>query len=186
MTPDNAIIRPTTDHFACAFAVSTLFGSPKESIYCRPAMTNEITVTIPSTVNIQLKKVARTQRTGPEKQMAGKEKTLPKEVEALPVERPTPVGTQVPPSILVPAGQETGPLPEPDPLPTPVNGAPLKPEPLPTEPEPLPEPEPERYPTEHSTAQTIRDTLPSAAQDILLKAIPAQPALLTSYVARSS
>ena len=245
MTPDRATINPTIDHFIWALAVSTLFGSPRESIYCSPAITNEITVTIPSTVSIQLRKVARTQSTGPEKQIAGNEKTLPNEVETLPVERPTPVGTQVPPSKLVPAGHETGPppepLPEPEPLPTPVKGGvPLEPlpdpdpellpEPLPDpdpepepepepnhpqlEPEPLPDPEllpeplpdpdpepelepeplplpeleplPEGYPTEHSTAQTIKDTLPSAAQDILLKAIPVQPALLTSYVARSS
>ena len=212
MTPDRATINPTIDHFIWALAVSTLFGSPRESIYCSPAITNEITVTIPSTVSIQLRKVARTQSTGPEKQIAGNEKTLPNEVETLPVERPTPVGTQVPPSKLVPAGHETGPppepLPEPEPLPTPVKGGvPLEPlpdpdpellpEPLPDpdpepelEPEPLPLPEleplPEGYPTEHSTAQTIKDTLPSAAQDILLKAIPVQPALLTSYVARSS
>ena len=243
MTPDRATISPTTDHFIWALAVSTLFGSPRESIYCSPAITNEITVTIPSTVSIQLRKVARTHSTGPEKQMAGNEKTLPNEVETLPVDKPTPVGTQVPPSKLVPAGHETGPLPEllpePEPPPTPVKGGvpleplplpdpellpeplpdpdpepelepnhpQLEPEPVPGSPEPLPEPDPgspeplpeleplplpeleplpEGYPTEHSTAQTIKDTLPSAAQDILLKAIPAQPALLTSYVARSS
>ncbi len=142
ITPDKATISPTIDHFICALAVSTLFGSPKESIYCKPAITNEITVTTPNTVNIQLRKVANTHNTGPEKQMAGNENTLPNLVDALPVEKPKPVGIQVPPSRVVPAGQDTGPLPEPLPLPapTPVKGGP--PEPLPDpEPKPLPEPE---------------------------------------------
>ena len=134
ITPDRATINPTIDHFICAFAVSTLFGSPKESIYCSPAITNEITVTIPSTVSIQLRKVTRTHSTGPEKQMAGNERTLPNEVETLPVDKPIPVGIHVPPSKLVPAGQGAEPLPEPllepEPLPTPVKGGvPLEPEP---------------------------------------------------------
>ena len=209
MTPDRATINPTIDHFIWALAVSTLFGSPRESIYCSPAITNEITVTIPSTVSIQLRKVARTQSTGPEKQIAGNEKTLPNEVETLPVDKPTPVGTQVPPSKLVPAGHETGPPPPglglpptpvkggvpPAPAPPPGLGLPPTPatEGVPPEPLGLPPlghaqpapgaPPPAGYATEHSTAQTIKDTLPSAAQDILLKAIPVQPALLTSYVA---
>ncbi len=235
-------------------------------------------MTTPNTVSIQLRKVANTHNTGPEKQIAGNENTLPNLVDALPVEKPKPVGIQVPPSRVVPAGQDTGPLPEPLPLPapTPVKGGPLEPLPepepeplpepelplepdpeplpepdpepdpeplldpepeLPLEPEPLPEPEPNQlhpelepeplpepelepellpeleplldpepelplepeplpeleleplpdgYGTEHSTAHTIRLTLGSAAQDILLKAIPTQPALLTSYVPLSS
>ena len=55
--------------------------------------------------------------------MAGNEKTLPNEVETLPVDKPTPVGTQVPPSKLVPVGHETGPPPPGLGLPpTPVKG----------------------------------------------------------------
>ena len=166
ITPDRATANPTTDHFICAFAVSILFGSPKESMYCSPAITNEITVTIPSTVSIQLRKVARTQSTGPEKQMAGNENILPKEVEELPVERPTPVGTQVPPSRLVPDGHETGPLPEPrpgpEPVPTPVKGG------VPLELGPLPDvegPEGEPVPGVPSDSEGEPESVPNQSQE---------------------